>query len=316
LSFLSVVVLDHLGELLDAPNLLDPARSLEEKRVEIIRKWTKYGSAMDAIEHLALANFDHEIPEQYKQPHPEEWKSGERAYVSLGPNTRYDLSEIDVDAAAKHAEEAQGKRVAQTVRETCQRTNIGRRFWIHLQQEDLRWLVSKTLAIAQMIKQESQELLRALQAVIDLNSPEYVRVQLLVTNKGKRAVAIKPFACLTIPGIDPVTDARAIVPLVPEGSSHSAPAPVLVPGNGATQVTFVSEEHLAALKIKDSSGTVVLTGERLRNIYEGQVVPCRAAVSFMGLGRSGAPPIVSEAYRFGITANTQVRKEMANALAS
>lgn len=303
----------HLKSILDQVHILDTTVDTDKRRLSILKKWAEYGDPINQLAKLALFNFDDEVKDVYRDPHPEEWKSGPRTVVSIDSNRNYTLYEIDVDAFVESVTKKHGPQTGQKARREVEVNNTLRRFWIHLDEEDLRWLLTRTYETAQMLDVDAKALINTLSGQLSATTPEYLRIQILITNDGSRACAIKPFAYLRIPNVIPDKKGDALIRIVSEVAAGATPAPVVIEANRAQQLTFATDAPMAQLTVNDKTGSALLDGARLRTIFDSQILQCQAAFSLVGFGHSGMSLIVSEQYRLGLPAASKDRDELAAA---
>jgi hypothetical protein len=307
-------VVQYLHELIQRPHLIDQALPKDRQREAFMREWTSYGASLDKFAKLALYNLAREIPAEYTQPHPAEWKSGPRAVISLGPNTSYALFEVDevayADAAAKDHPQDRNQAI-----EEARNTNALRRFWIHLNEAHVRWLLTRAYEVAVSVGEDARGLAASMTDLIQSVAPDYLRVTVMVTNSGERAYAVKPIAYLRLPKVDAITGADALIPLVEETERPAQqPSPFTVKGNESLQVTFRSETPIANLRIQKGDGAVLLDGARLLTLYNGQILSTTLALSLTGFQVDDQKFLVTPPCDFGIPAFTRDRDNLANAL--
>ncbi len=306
-------LITHLRKLRDEPNITDPALSVDDQRVDLIRRWTQYSHALEILQQMALSQCLDEMPDRYIKPHPDEWKSGERSFIHLSPSTGFVLSEINEDAEYSRVKAEKGEEDARRYKQAVHLTNITRRFWIYLDHTDLRWMFSKVLSVAENVKKDAEQFLLELSQVIEAASPEFLRVQAMVANDGHRSFAIRPFSYLLIPAGE-LSQGFITVPLSTEGTTSVAASPITVTGNSASRVSFVSEEPLALLTIRDGTGDGKISGETIRNLFQSRVLACRVGLAIIGFGMKQDRLVISDPVNFGRPASDRLKQRLAATL--
>jgi hypothetical protein len=308
-------IIRHLRSMLDRPNLLDPALDKDEQRRELLREWSRYGNQLEALAQTAIGYYLKDVLPVYREACPEEWRDPKRAVIRLSEAESIALFEIDIDKVYDQAiKDGRGQQQAESERSEADIRNIRTRFWIRLEPDHLRWLLAKTATVADSFSSDANTVLGELDKLVDLNAPEYLRVQSLVCNDGRRAVAIKPCAYLRMPLGDPKTDRVAFIPLTVETPLKSRTSAIVLKGDDATHIAMRSEQPIASLKVMVEADDI-LDGPRLRNLYEGRVLNCQLGLSLTGFAAAWNPLVISTPYSFGASADKQTRVDLLNALA-
>jgi len=192
-------VMAHLQSMLDRQNLLDPGSTTNQQREAILNEWSRFGRPLEALALAAVMHFEDETPAQYKQPHPEGWKDPQRARVHLDGTTDYNLREIDVEEELAREAAVQGPvGLVDRLRVHLSALNIVRRFWIHLQERDLRWLFSKIVNLGSAFEQDAAELIKSVAQLLSTQNAEFLRIDVHIRNDGERGFSVQPEAYLTL----------------------------------------------------------------------------------------------------------------------
>lgn len=307
-------VIKHLHDLIQRPHLLDAALNKDRQRIELLKIWNVYGEPLSDFTKLAIHNCLDEIRDIYKQPHPDGWKTGPRTIVGLGPNHNYALFELDEEAYANSVAKEKGPHYRDQALREVRTNNILRRFWIHLDEQDLRWLFTKAHDVAVAVGEDASRITNRLATIIKTTTPDYLRVSAVISNSGQRACAVKPLAYLRLPRVDAISGEDALISLVQETEIAALPSPIVINGNSAAQITFRSEMSLTNLKVLKTDGSLLLDGNRLLTLYNSQILQSFVAVSLTGFGIEQTTLIVSEPIDFGLPALTRDRENLSRAL--
>jgi hypothetical protein len=303
-----------IQSLLNDPNLLAPGIAKDQQRIQVLLRWGAFGDTSDKFAHMALGHFENEIPAKYKDTHPSEWTKTDRGMVHLSPGQTADLTQIDVEATIASLGVKENPVAAQRLRQPMVLGNILKRYWIFLEQDDLKWLLGKThLMLSQQVA-DAKSILDSVKQTFVTNTPDFLRVQLMVSNDGARAIAVEPFAYLRLPKVSPIAGHDALIPLVPDSATLASPEPLIVKGNGALQISLVSEQPVANLKISDNAGETIIDGSKLRAFYETQISPSQIALSLTGFGTSGDSIVLSDVFSFGMGATARTRRNLKDKL--
>lgn len=307
-------IMKFLHALLDRSHLLDSTLSIDQQRIKFLREWSAYYSELAHWAKGTIKEFAKDIPEQYKQPHPEGWKDLAKAMVLFDNNKVANLSEIDEDAYVQKEIESEGTQAREEALRTVSSTNAYRRYFIYLDEHHLRWLLSKTHEQMNTFVNDAKEMIVTLESMIRTTTPDYLRVTAIISNDGSLACAVKSVAYLRLPNVDPITRDSAFVPLIVEVSKADRNAPSVIKGGDAVQFTLRSEIPVSSMNITKQDGSVLLDGQRLQSLYSSQIVSCNIAFSLTGFGLNHSVLIVSDPYDFGLPANTRDRESLMQAL--
>jgi len=302
-------VLQHVETLSQRPAILEPNVSKDEQRRLLLQEWMEFGHPLEALARSAIQHFSGELPEKYKAPHPAEWQHPSKARIPLSANQFYDLHEIDVDTEVQAEVAVQGPvGVADRLRRNLETLNILRRIWIQLDPDDLRWLFNRVHTIGEALRNEATSILQQLKAVVVGTSADHLRVQVLVSNDGKRAVAIRPNAILKIHGRE--DQGPALIPLILQARSGTQPADHVVKGGDATSLSFYSVTPIHHLSASNAAGQEVIDGSHLRSLYETNIVSCEVSISLTGFGTTERTFITSRRFEFGAQAQDRERQAL------
>ncbi|MBI5821911.1 MAG: hypothetical protein HZA88_23300 [Verrucomicrobia bacterium] len=307
-------VITFLSDLDRRPHLLDSALDKDNQRIKLLSEWTAYGPPIEQMAKMALENYATEVDPLYLQPHPEKWKTGPHTIITTAPGQRYALFELDENAYAEKIAREKGPQHRDRAVQEAQKTDVLRRIWIHLNEQHLRWLFRRSYHYAVSLGDDAKVVVSDLERLVQITAPDYLRVSMILTNSGGRAFAVKPFAYLRLPKADAVSGEDALIPLVMESESQSAPMPAVVKGNDALHIVMRSEMSLNSLKLLKSDGSILLDGQRLRTLYDSQVLTSCVSLSLTGFGINSFAQIVSDPHDFGLSAYARDKEALTRAL--
>jgi hypothetical protein len=307
-------VVKYLADLVHKPHILDASLDRDKQRVELLREWATYGEPLGNLARDAIEVHTSEIDPLYTQGHPQEWKTGPRTSIELAPGRKIALFELDEDAYVGKVAEDEGPQERERALRYVRSHNVYRRFWIHLNEQHLRWLFTKVYHRAISVGEDARKTMAQIETLVQVTSPDYLRISVVLTNSGGRAFAVKPFAYLRLPRVDAVAGEDALIPLMMEADASAAAMPVIVKGNDAVQVVWRSETSLNGLNLTKKDGSLLLDGNRLRTLYAGQVLSSTLSLNLTGFGLDSAETLVSEPHDFGVPAYARDRGVMARAL--
>lgn len=298
-------IMGHVREMLQRPNLLNPAYSKDAQRKDLLQEWQEFGKALESLGIAALRHFDSETPAKCLQPHPPEWKSG---VVHLTAVRDYNLSEIDVDAEVKRQlAREKNEDSEQAVRRHLKAVNEVRRLWIHLEPTDLKWFFARLLDYGQMLEDEAMDIVRTVERLIATEWPEFVRIEVLIANDGDRSLGVWSSASAQVPL--PSGPHKAVIPIRLEVAADEARHMEIVTGSQALRLVFYSETPVAPGSIVGAAGATPLTAEQLRALFNA-AFQCRVAVAIEGLESSDWTLVASDPFTFGATADQGMQSRL------
>lgn len=314
-------VMEHLRSMADRPHLLNPGLDKDRQRQAILNEWVRFGKSLEPLGKAAVQLYSSEIPRVYKDPHPNEWKDPQRARVQL-EQVYYNLREIDVEEEVKKEVAVKGPiGLEDRLRNELSALNIIRRFWVYLEESDIRWFFAKIDSLGSNLEQEASELIETVREFLLRLNPEFLRVEVLVRNDGERAFCVHPDAFLILRYKRPDTNADTLaVPMEIEGSIALAPGVArTVAGVSAENFVFCSLSPINHLRIIEQSGAeIAFDGDKLRALYDQEILPCRVGLTLSGIRQESYKPYVSHQFSFGkgatIKKRDHLRKIASNAI--
>jgi hypothetical protein len=288
-----------VDEMASRPNPLPALATPDEQRASLIAEWIKGGNSLENLARNALKVFDREIPAVLRQPHPPEWKDPQRCriYINQGAGSGYDLSETDVDDYVARAEAITGPSHSASLRADIEAANIINRLWIRLNADEIRWFLTRVRDYGNMVAGESEQLIDKLSALRNMSTPDYLRVQALVSNDGTRAYAIRPLAILNLLGIAETPATSVGVPLTLESAEGRDGEAVVVKGGDATHLMFRSKTTIQEMS---STAPAQVTGERLVALFNARSTYCQLEFTLTGFNLSDDGPLQSDEVILGI----------------
>lgn len=295
-------VVRSLDDLVSRRPLVNPGHTPDEQRRALLSEWVAISNS-DVFAVAALARNEADAPAACKESHPDQWRSPERAHVGL-ERSAYILREIDPAELEQEIAVVGPIGVADRLRREAGHINMLRRFWIHMNEEDLRWLFAKTREVARDHIDDARVVLDLVKETVETQQQQYVRVQALVTNDGDRSVGVSAYAALALSA-----NAQEIGVLdVTLQANPLAPANVvLVSGGEAQQLTFYSNDPLRTLRMQQRSAQGEMTGDQLRNLYDTRLLHCRVAITLTGFKKDRVT--VSAPRRLGIEAELELMRD-------